>query len=354
MTTIVNLFACTVLATCPGLVDASGGSGVPLAGIRNARFLVQARAQPSVASSSGGQPTQGSGGPPATTQPAQPSRTGAATNPRTPPAATQPRNKSTDKLEYDAHMSTARAFAEADEDAKAIEAYEKAILAAPNEKARKEAESELNSIDDWGDGDWFAPSVGVIQSMWIWIGVVILVYALIALGLLLRRLVRWCWVRLGGNRRYRVIVGPRSENELTPYFLGLIQRAHDLFEEQMVLARKIGAYNSTTIASSFKSTSLLIDLPFRLPQSATGKWWWVPFIEVIVRRLDGADYTVNLAVLRTENDYGLSVRLCNRGRLMQHWHESCPGTSLADTMARLAQQVVCDITEQHRKGNHVP
>lgn len=243
-------------------------------------------------------------------------------------------------------MASARAFVDANEKAKAIESYEKAILAAPDYAARDAATRELNSISAWCDSPWFTPFLRVIQSIWAWIG-------LIFSYLLLRRFLRWLLNLLPRKKRYRVIVTPSNGGEFASYFRELVRRAHHSFEEQLAIARRINAWNANAIRETFQSTSLLAALPFSLPTVLASKWW-SPFVSWIVNMIDAPDYTVDLGILRTENQFGLSVRLCSRGGVIRHWHTSCADNALPDTLGNLAYQVVANIKHHQRTGDHVP
>ena len=229
---------------------------------------------------------------------------------------TPSKDASADELTYKAHLASARAFVKAKEKAKAIESYEKAILAAPNRKCREAVIEELNSFSAkhwWG---WFLDSfklfLKTIQSFFIWIIVGFLF-------LYLRRLWRWFkGVRLR-RKLYRVLIVPTSGSEFAPYFHILIQSAHDSFEEQHKLVDQINRQSSIAIRPTFQSSSLRNILPYSLPEILTSKWWG-QLVEPIFSLIDPPNYIVHLGVLNAEKQYGLTVRLCRKGRFLAHWH----------------------------------
>ncbi|MCK4500141.1 hypothetical protein KAU11_06560 [Candidatus Babeliales bacterium] len=253
-----------------------------------------------------------------------------------------------DKLIYKAHIASAKAYANVEEKPKAIESYEKAILAAPNEKCREAAIEELNSFSAKQRSKWFADLFTLLRkrilSIVVWVVLILLILPLLISMLLLRRFVRRICGLLRRKKLYRVAIAPTSRNELATYFRDLIRCAHDSFEEQLALVRQIGSWNSSTIVPTFQSKSLLAALPYSLPNVLASKWW-APLAEPTVRRIDPPDYTVDLGVLYTENRCGLTVRLCSRGQVISHWHTSCANDEVPENLQDQAYQVVANIMQ---------
>lgn len=276
---------------------------------------------------------------------------GAAPSPK--PAAqtgltTPSKDASSDELTYKAHLASARAFVKAKEKAKAIESYEMAILAAPNGKCREAVIEELNSFSAkhwWG---WFLDSfklfLQTIQSFFIWIIIGLLF-------LYLRRLWRWFKGMLLRRKLYRVLIVPTSGSEFASYFCNLIQSAHDSFEEQHELVDQITRRSSATIAPTFQSSSLLNILPYSLPEILTRKWWG-QLVEPIFNVIDPPNYILHLGVSNAEKQYGLTVRLCRKGRFLSHWHESCANVDIHSIFRDLAYKVVENINRHERKGHY--
>jgi len=269
---------------------------------------------------------------------------GAAPSPK--PAAqtgltTPSKDASSDELTYKAHLVSARAFVKAKEEAKAIESYEKAILAAPNKKSREAVIEELNSFSAkhwWG---WFLDSfklfLQAIKSFFIWIIIGLLL-------LCLRRLWRMFKGKCLGRKLHSVLIVPTSGSEFSTYFCDLIRYAHDSFEEQRTLVTQIGNWSSATSAPTFQSAKLLAESHYNLSNVLPSKWW-APLVNPVFNKIDPPNYIVHLGVSNAENRYGLTIRLCSRGQFLNHWHQSCANVDVHRILEDLAYQIVANINQ---------
>jgi len=262
---------------------------------------------------------------------------------------TPSKDASSDELTYKAHLASARAFVKAKEKAKAIESYEKAILAAPNGKCREAVIEELNSFSTRLWWKSFADSFTLILQK---ILPFLFLFVIVPLYLLLRRAFRWFWGLLRRKKLYRVVVVPTSGSEFATYFCDLIRYAHDSFEEQHALVRQIGLLNSTTITPTFQSAKLLAALPYSLPNVLASKWW-AQLVKPLVNIVDPPNYIVHVGVSNAEKQYGLTVRLCRKGRFLGHWHESCANVDIHGIFRDLAYKLVENINRHERKGHYV-
>ena len=243
------------------------------------------------------------------------------------------------KQKYNAYMASAKAFANVHEKTKAIEWYEKAVLVAPDDRARERANDELNQVISWQDNDWFSPSLKQIQVAWFWLCMIVV--SLCLLGCI-RRLYRWIQQSRAG-KQYYVLINPAS-NEFSNYFRDLVRLAHHDFEEQIELARRIGKSSAETVVPTFRLTSLIAGYSFSLPAEVSSKWW-SPYATQIVNLIDPPEYTVDLGVMRLDKMYGLSVRLRSQHKVLDHWHESCADADVPKTSAEMAYRVVARIID---------
>jgi hypothetical protein len=263
--------------------------------------------------------------------------------------SSQLKDKPADELSYKAYLTSARAFANIEEKSKAIESYEKAILAAPNERCRKATIEELNSFSAGHRKKWFSDSFTLflqkIQPNWIW---VVLVFLLLPLYFSLRRFIRWLPLH---KKFYRLLILPTSKSEFATHFCDLIQYTHDSFEEQHALVRQISRLSSRTIAPTFQSTNLIAELPLNPPDVFTSKWW-APFVNPIANKIDPPNYIAHLGVLDAEKQYSLTIRLCIKNKFLGHWHKSCDSVNVHCNLQDLAYQVVVSINRQGRKDHY--
>lgn len=249
----------------------------------------------------------------------------------------RPCHKSAPKLKYDAHMASAQAYVDANDKAKAIDAYEKAILAAPDEDSRKEAQQKLKSIASWADSDWLSPAIKLLQAVWMFL-VLLLVLLLVYVC---RKLVQSCCDRI--RKQNRVLIGPAG-SKYAGYFHNLIRLTNHALEEQRRLALRLQGVNAGTVAASFRSNTLLAGMPPVFPAELAGKWWSV-FVQWLMNAVDAMSYRyrVELGMMRSGSQCGVSVRLCCGETVLNHWHISCEDKELPKRSAELAYKVVVEI-----------
>ncbi len=260
-----------------------------------------------------------------------------------PTSAPTPSPTPSGRLKYDAHIAAGKAFIEADDKVKAIESFEKALLAAPDQATRDAATLQLQSIATWSDDEWLGPPIGQLQALWPWIVLIATLVLLVISFLLLRR--AWRALSKRFYPRYRIVIGP-SDCDVASYFRDLIRHAHHAADLQISLASRIGAHSTATVAPAFRSTALLAELPLTLPAEVNSKWW-APLVGPITLWLDPPDFAVELNIMRTDDACGLSARLLERGRIVNHWHKSCAPKDLPDTVADFAFLVVSSISRHH-------
>jgi hypothetical protein len=273
--------------------------------------------------------------PPPTMQPVPSTANPSATLPVTAVSSTN----LPDKQKFEAYMGSAKAFSDAHDKSKAIDSYEKAILVAPDDQARKRAVIERDELSSWQDNDWVSSFIKQFQGAWLW--VLAILFALTLLGLFRRlyRLVR----NLETKKQYCVEISPASD-EFTGYFRDLVRLAHHDLEEQIELASRINQMHERTVVPTFRSTSLIASFSFSLPAEVSGKWW-SSLATSIVKLFDPPDYTVELVVMRLDKMYAMSVRLCGRREVLGHWHESCADANVPKGAADLAYRVVATIVD---------
>jgi hypothetical protein len=278
-----------------------------------------------------------------TSQPSKSPTSQSPTKPSPPPLLQPPASPSAatptgpDKLKYDAHMTSAQAYVDANEKAKAIDAYEKAILAAPDESSRASASEKLRSITSWANGDWASPWLKQFQAIWVWIALFAGLWLLFLGYRLIRRLID----RL--MDRHRVLIGPNG-NEYAGYFRDLIRLTNYALDEQRQLAQRINAANAATVTASFRSNNLISGLPLGFPAEFASKWWW-SVAQWLVNLLDvvGYRYRVDLCMMRSGSQCGVSIRLSCGSQVIKHWYLSCEDKELPTRSMELAFQVVYSI-----------
>jgi hypothetical protein len=250
----------------------------------------------------------------------------------------------TDQQKYDAYIASAKAFANAHERSKAIEWYEKAVLVAPDDRARKQVANELTQVSSWEDSDWISPPLKQVQGVWLWALLVVLFLCLLGV---FRRVYRWIQQRRV-RKHYDVVISPAA-SEFSGYFRELIRLAHHEFEEQIELARRIETSSANTVVPTFRSIKLIASYSFDLP-TEVAKQWWLSYATRIVNLIDPPEYTVDLGVMRLDKVYGLSVRLCSRHKVIEHWHEYCADANVPMTSAELAYRIVARIIDHSSRS----
>jgi hypothetical protein len=222
---------------------------------------------------------------------------------------TPAKDKDADWVKFDAHMAVAKALADAHDKPKAIAAYEKALLVAPDEGARQNALHELQALNEWTDNEWVSPGVKQLQAAGPVLLIVVFVFFMLFVLTLPHRLRRRLPC-LFSTSEHRVLIGPPG-NEIANYFRELVRHAHHSLEGQLAVARRIQLRSSRTVAPSFRSTALTADLALDLPADIAGKWW-SPFAAWIASLTTAPDYRVELGTMHTDGTCGLSVCLSSR------------------------------------------
>jgi hypothetical protein len=251
-----------------------------------------------------------------------------------------------DQLKYDAHMASAKAYADANAKTQAIDAYEKAMLAAPDPAARAAARAGVSSITGWMDNDWLGPAIKVVQSVWLWV----IVFFLLLIG---RELLRRGLSLPGARRSRRIRINYSGDGDFASYFRELVRLEMRSIEELLALVRQIKARSSGTVYPSFESVQLALGLRFiaelrlSLPKAIAEKWW-SPVVTSIVDIFDAPDYTIDICAAHAGGTYGVSSRIHYRKIVLAHWHRSCAEDELPDTAQDVAFAAVCIIREHAR------
>ncbi len=259
-------------------------------------------------------------------------------------AAAASRADAPDHLKYDAHMASAKAYADANAKTQAIDAYEKAMLAAPDPAARAAARAGANSITGWMDSDWLGPAVKVVQSVWLWIIVFFLL-------LIIREFLRRGWGLPGKRRPRRIRINYSGDGDFASYFRELVRLEMRSIEGLLALVGRIKVRSSGTVYPSFESEQLsrglllIAELRFSLPKAIADQWW-SPVVTSLVDIVDAPDYTIDICAAHSGGTFGVSSRIDYRKSVLAHWHRSCAENDLPDTARDVAFAAV-GIIRQH-------